>query len=662
MLTLVEKIAFIILAVGSLYYGAAGFRAVYRAILRGKPDFRFDQPGKRIGRAVWTVLSQRSVFKNRPVVSAFHGMVFYGFVFYFLVNVVDLFEGFISFHPRGGVWSPFNLLADLMTTAVLVGMVGLLLRRFVGRPPALGFHDKVPLHEGVLAGIRRDSAIVGTFILFHVGSRLMSKVMQAAQTGKDPYQPVASTVASLFTEVDPGALVVSEHFFWWGALGSILLFLPYFPRSKHIHIFLAPVNLALNKAQPGTLDTMDFEQDESFGAAKLEELPWPRLLDAYSCIMCNRCQDVCPAYTTGKSLSPAAILINERYELNRILSGFSAGEESPRPLVEFAINDEATWACTTCNACVEACPVGNEQLLHIMDIRRERVLMEAAFPSELKNAYNGMETAGNPFALSHEQRMEWADKLPFKVPTVQEKPTPEVLYWVGCGVAFDPRAQKIAQSMAKLLEAAGLNWAVLGKQERCTGDPARRSGNEYLFVQLAEENNETLKKVPCKVIVTTCPHCFHTIKNEYPQIGGHYVVKHHTEFIEELLREGKLPSNGAGKESVTYHDPCYLGRHNGVFDEPRRILQKLDFELTETARKRENSFCCGAGGAQFWKNEEPGQERVSTHRYRELAGTGAKTLATGCPFCMKMLSDEAASKNDGMKVMDVAELVAERLP
>jgi Fe-S oxidoreductase len=609
---------------------------------------------------LWIVLTQQTVFNKRPLTSILHAMVFYGFVYYFLVNLVDALEGFFPFHARGGAWNLFNLLADLLTGGVLIGIGGLMIRRFVGQPSDFTFTSKVPLHDHISRGIPRDSVIVGSFIIFHVGSRLLSKATQLAQEGTDPYQPVAWAFAGLFAGMGPSILEVMQHFFWWGALGSILVFIPYFPRSKHIHLLMAPINLALKKEKPGVLETLDFENEESFGVAKLEDFSWPRLLDAYSCIMCNRCQEVCPAYVTGKALSPAAILINERYELNRISGPFSAGEESPRPLLDFALSNEATWACTTCNACIEVCPVGNEQMLHIIDVRRERVLMQADFPRELTSAFNGMELAGNPWNIAADKRLEWTEKLPFKVPTVEQNPNPDVLYWVGCVASCDPRAQKIASSMAEVLNAVGLNWAVLGSRERCTGDSARRAGNEYLFSQIASENVKTLNAVSPKVIVTTCPHCFHTIGNEYPQFGGNYVVKHHTEFINELIKEGKLDGPVTSNGPITYHDPCYLGRHNGVYDQPRQVIQSMGFDLSEPSRTRRNSFCCGAGGAQFWKEEEHGIERVSTNRYRELRETGASTVATGCPFCMRMFSDEAAKEEaeTALKILDLAELVA----
>jgi Fe-S oxidoreductase len=312
---------------------------------------------------------------------------------------------------------------------------------------------------------------------------------------------------------------------------------------------------------------------------------------------------------------------------------------------------------------VEVCPVGNEQMLHIIDVRRERVLAAAEFPNGLKNAFNHMERAGNPWGMAADERMAWAKGLPFPVPTVDEKSNPEVLYWVGCAASFDPRAQKIARSMAELLHAAGLDWAVIGKTEKCTGDAARRTGNEYLFAQMAEENVAALNEVQPKTVVTTCPHCFHTISNEYPQFGGNFRVKHHTQFIEELIKAGKIKVTENGAGATTYHDPCYLGRHNGVFDAPRALVRSTGAQLTEPGRNRSNSFCCGAGGGQFWKEEEKGTERVGTNRYRELKQTGAKTIATGCPFCMRMITEETAKEEEGSapEVLDVAEIVAKSL-
>ncbi|MGQ9692630.1 MAG: (Fe-S)-binding protein [Thermaceae bacterium] len=658
MLTPPEKLLFLLLALASMYLGGRGFYRVYQAIRRGRPEDRFDRLPERIGRALWAVLTQRTVFKRRPLVSFLHALVFYGFIFYLSVNLVDLLEGYFPLEIRGGFWDIYNLVADLLTFGILLGILGLMVRRYLVAPSDFTWNPRTPLHERARQGIPRDSAIVGAYITFHVGSRLLSKASALAQEGPDPFQPVASLVAGWLSGFSPGTLVYLEHIFWWGALGSILLFIPYFPRSKHIHLFLAPLNLALYKDRPGALTPLKFEEEsEKFGAEKLEDYSFKRLLDAYSCTMCNRCQEACPAYATGKALSPAAILISERYELNEILPRFAAGEESPRPLLDFALNEEALWACTTCMACVEVCPVGNEPMLHVLDVRRAKVLMEGAFPQELGAAFRGMERSGNPWGISRAKRLDWAEGL--SVPTVEENPHPEVLYWVGCAPSYDPRAQRIARAMAELLERAGVDWAVLGTKEKCTGDAARRAGNEYLFFQLATENVETLNRVAPKVIVTTCPHCFHTIKNEYKDFGGEYEVLHHTEFLARLVGEGRLKVR-PGAERVVFHDPCYLGRHNGVYGPPRTVLE-AGFQLVEPPRSKERSFCCGAGGAQFWKEEEPGDMRVSENRYKELRETGASVIATACPFCMAMMNVEAAQDQAPLAVKDVAELLLEAL-
>lgn len=666
MLSISEKIAFIFLALGAAYFGGGVLYRVYQAIRRGQPEARAAQWGK----ALWQVATMQTVFKKRPWVSLLHALVFYGFVYYLLVNVVDGLEGMFGLETRGGFWNGFNLIADILTAFILVGIIGLMIRRYRTRPKDFSWNEKTPLHEKVRSGIPRDSGIVGAFITFHVGSRLLSKASQAADQGPDPFQPVASAVSGIFGWATPEEMVFFEHLFWWFALGSILVFLPYFARSKHIHLFLAPLNLAFKKEKPGALlpiatDFEALEKMEKFGVAKLEDYTWPRLLDAYSCIMCNRCQEVCPAYTTGKALSPAAILINERYELNQILPSFARGDESPRPLMDFALNDESIWACTTCNACVEVCPVGNEQMLHIVDVRRERVMMQGEFPSQLGQAFKGMERNGNPWNLGQDKRMGWTEGLGFEVQTVSQNPEAEVLYWVGCAPSYDPRAQKTARAFAEILHESRTNWAVLGKQEKCTGDAARRAGNEFLFMQLASENVETLNAVmeaKPKTIVTTCPHCFHTLANEYKDFGGTYTVKHHSEYISELIDAQKLELIPMAGE-VTYHDPCYLGRHNGVIEEPREVIRATGLKLHEPERHGKNSFCCGAGGAQFWKEEEPGNERVSTNRYRELKSTGANTIAVGCPFCMQMMNLEATQEPEGQapKLLDISELVVQNL-
>jgi Fe-S oxidoreductase len=458
--------------------------------------------------------------------------------------------------------------------------------------------------------------------------------------------------------------VTLEHVGFWLSLGSIVAFLPYFPYTKHIHLFFAPINFALKPERKsiGELSYVNFEDEsiEQFGATNLEHLGWEQLMDSYACIMCFRCQEVCPAYNTGKVLSPAALEINKRYYFNREEgTEFANGKES-KPLLEFAISEEAVWACTSCGACVDICPVGNEPMRDILDIRRSLVLMDNNFPKQWENAFKGMERNTNPWNVSQAERMKWAEGL--VVPTIEGNPEPEILWWVGCAPATDARAQKTAQAFAKILNASGLNYAVLGQNEQCTGDSARRAGNEYLFFELASANVEMLNEVKPPRIVTTCPHCLHTLKNEYPAFGGDYEVIHHTQLINELVGAGKIQLEvKSEKWEVTFHDPCYLGRHNKIVDAPREALKNSGMVTVEMPRHGEKSFCCGAGGAQMWKEEEHGTANVNITRFKEAKATGAATVAVGCPFCMTMLND--ASKADGgeVAVKDVAEIVAERL-
>ncbi len=664
MLTTPERLLFFLLLISTISLATKGTYRIVRIISRGRGKLDWWMGLRRAWQAVAKTVTFSTVFRARLGPSLLHAFVGWAFIYYLLVNLGDVLEGLIPdylFLGSGTIGNLYRLGVDVLSAAALVGMTGLLIRRFALRAPELAIRESTHLHPKARSGIRHDSAIVGGFILIHVGSQFLGQSFEIAATGADPWQPFASAVAGLWSALSETTLIVGEHLWWWLAIGTILLFLPYFPYSKHIHLFFAPLNFLLHPERPsmGTLDALDFEDEsvEQFGVARLEDLSWKGLMDSYACIMCNRCQDACPAYETGKVLSPAALEVNKRYFLNQEGSRIAAGESSSQTLLEFAISAEAVWACTACGACVEVCPVGNEPMRDILEIRQNLVLMENEFPEQLQTAYRGMERAANPWNIPPEERLKWAEGL--DVPTTQQNQQPEILWWVGCAPATDPRAQSTARAFAKVLNAAGVNFAVLGTQEQCTGDAARRSGNEYLFNELATSNVETLNKVEAQRIVATCPHCLHTLKTEYPAFGGEYEVIHHTEYIQELISSGRLQSNGDQiLENVTFHDPCYLGRQNGIVEAPREALELVDIQLQEMPRTGSNSFCCGAGGAQFWKEEEPGKERVSADRIREAEATGADTLAVGCPFCMMMLSD--ASQN-GLQIRDVAEIVAERV-
>lgn len=686
MLPDLHKILFALYALITGVFVVWGFYRLYLRVGRGAlaTESRSHNLPARIGYALVTSVTQERVFRKRPAIGVLHSLVFYGFVFYLLVNLVDLLEGFFHFaiHSDNPFGIAYNLLADLLSMGVILGVIGLMIRRFFTESKRdFKFSEKTPVHEWVKRGyIKRDSIIVASFIVFHIGSRMMAQSSKMAMEGGDPWQPFASGLgALLFGGLSPEAQMNWWILGFWGALGSILAFMVYFPYSKHFHFVGAPLNYALKRPvgsgvlppMPGIEEAME-QEEPKLGAEKLEDLEWPRLLDAYACIQCNRCQDVCPANATGKALSPAALEINKRMELNMLgtqaspfvlkPAAFEGGAASPRPLLEFAINEESVWGCTTCGACMQVCPVQNEQMLDIVDIRRNLVMVQGEFPPQLQTAFRGMERASNPWGISRDKRMEWAEGL--RVPTIDENPEPDVLYWVGCAASYDPGAQKVARSFVQLLDKAGVNYAVLGKKEACTGDSARRAGNEFLYQQLAQENVETLNTVRPKLIVATCPHCMNMIGQEYKQIGGDYQVMHHTEYLQNLVNAGKLPTAPIS-DAVTYHDPCYLGRHNGVYDAPRSLISRMAGQVLELERSREQSFCCGAGGAQFWKEEEEGSERISDNRFKEIqarldAAKEGKVLAVGCPFCKSMMnSTPAKAEAEDIVVKDVAELMLE---
>jgi Fe-S oxidoreductase len=659
MLSPVEKILFALAVFASLYFTYRGVMRIIGHISsgQGKPDWSLIW--KRIGALIVKVGLFQPVFRFRLGPSILHALIGWGFLSFLLINLADLiyaYTGFKLLENTGWFGNAYRLLADVAGVAILFGIIAMAFRRFILRPKNLDPYQSTHLLPKARSGINRDSAIVATFIFVHNAARLFGESFYVAESGRDSWQPVISTVAGWWSGMDANALLVGERLMFWLSIGAVVAFLPYFPISKHIHLFFAPINFALKPERKsiGQLNylNLDDQSIEQFGAATMKDLPWEQVMDAYACIMCFRCQEVCPAYGTGKILSPAALEINKRYHLN-------AGGTMDVPMLDL-IPAEAVWACTSCGACVDICPVGNEPMRDIMEIRRNLTLMENNFPKQLENAFKGMERNSNPWNVSQADRLKWAEGL--NVPTIEKNPEPDVLWWVGCAAATDSRAQKTAQAFAKILNAAGVNFAVLGQNEQCTGDSARRAGREDIFFGLASANVEILNEVNPKRIVTTCPHCLHTIKNEYPAFGGNYQVVHHTQFINELVGAGKIQLEVTPDEfKVTFHDPCYLGRHNKIFEAPRDALKSAGALTIEMPRNSSKSFCCGAGGAQMWKEEEPGKMRVNEARYREAKETGASTVAVGCPFCMTMLNDASKADSSAIQVKDVAELVVERM-
>jgi len=660
MLTFVEKILFATATLVSLYFTYRGMLKIigYISSGQGKPDWNLLW--KRLGEVIVKVGLFQPVFRFRLWPSILHALIGWGFLSFLLINLADLIYAYTNFkllEHLGLFGDVYRLIADVANVAILFGMLAMVVRRFILRPANLSTRETTLLHPEARSGILRDSAIVAGFILLHNTSRLLGESFFVASTGvADRWQPFISMVAGLWSGVDANTLVVGERIMFWLSIGAVVAFLPYFPYSKHIHLFFAPLNFALKPERKsiGQLSHINLNDQsiEQFGAATMKDLGWEQIMDSYACIMCMRCQEVCPAYNTGKLLSPAALEINKRYHLNH-------GGATDVPMTQL-ISEEAVWACTSCGACVDICPVGNEPMRDILDIRRNLSMMESTFPKQLETAFKGMERNMNPWNVSQADRMKWADGI--SVPTIEQNIEPEILWWVGCAPATDARAQKTAQAFAKILNAAGVNYAVLGKNEACTGDSARRAGREDIFFGLASQNVEILNEVAPKRIVTTCPHCLHTIKNEYPAFGGNYQVIHHTQLINELVGAGKINLEVSSDQfSVTFHDPCYLGRHNKIIDAPREALKSAGALTIEMPRNSVKSFCCGAGGGQMWKEEEAGSGHINEARFAEAKATGADTVAVGCPFCLTMMSD--ASKADGgeIQVKDVAELVAERL-
>jgi Fe-S oxidoreductase len=580
-----------------------------------------------------------------------------------------------------GLVNAFNLVADLLSVLTLAGMVAFLIRRFVVKDRRLTFNANVLLHPNVAqGGIRRDSAIVGAFILLHVGSRFLGQALRLARDGQpDPFMPFASLTANLFGGLPERALGLGIHTTWWLAIGLILLFLPYFVRSKHIHLMVAPLNLGLAKQNPrGQLDPAAPDgapADLAPGARMVQDLAWPRLLDSYACIMCNRCQEVCPAHNASRPLSPAALEINKRYLINEHFGTLSKGTTADLPLLDHVISPEAVWACTTCYACVRVCPVGNEPMADIVDIRRRMVYDGAEIDPGVQTALESIGKSGNWFGKGARMRARWAKELDFPIKDVTREPA-EYLWFVGDTAAFDARVIPLTQKVARVLHHAGVDYGILYNEERNAGNDVRRVGEEGLFEQLVEQNLKAFGKSQFAQIITTDPHSLNTLRNEYPRHGGAWPVHHYTAILLRLIESGQLRlEHTLGRYRATYHDPCYLGRYNWGYEPPRKLLALLGLDFVEMPRNRENSYCCGAGGGQIWMSTTPAGERPAENRIREaLAALAPRSNGHGrpaeqllfvvaCPKDMVMYTDAVKTTgNEGaIVVRDIIELVVEAI-
>ena len=681
MLTTVEKIIFILAALTSVGFTYHGFKTIVDSIRKGRPAPELkDIPGSLVKAGV-AVLFQQTIFKARKVLSAIHMGLFFGLITYAFVNLTDALEGLIpgfdlvyggknipfKFLPAG-VINTFNLIADVMSGILLFAIIVMFVRRFITKDKALTFRDNILLNPKVLAGGQaRDSLIVDVFVVMHVGARLLSQAYRLNE-GPDPFMPIASFLNSMV-----GSSEVGVHVAWWVSLGWVMFIIPYLSRSKHTHFFMSPINLGLAKQNPrGQLDPavpLKVIEGTRFdpGAKHVHDLAWTRVLDAYACVQCNRCQDVCPANFYQRPLSPSALEVNKRYLLKEATFG-SHPEKLLLPLTETVISPEAVWSCTTCYACVRVCPVGNEPMADIVDIRRRMLIDGYEIDSGVQNALQSLATNGNWMSKGKRLRGKWAKEMEFPVKDATAEPV-DHLWFVGDTASFDERVIPNTKMVARIFNQAGLDFGIMYKEESNAGNDVRRVGEEGLFEQLVEQNMAAFGKSQFQRIVTTDPHSFNTLKNEYPQFGGQWEVKHYTVTLLRLFEEGKLTvKNKLSNYKVTFHDPCYLGRYNGGFTAPRKLLELLGVEFHEMPRNCENSFCCGAGGGQIWMGKVAPGERPAENRIKEAlttfesnASDKKQLFIVTCPKDMIMYSDAVKTTgNEGrIEVRDIIQLIAE---
>ncbi|MDL1912425.1 (Fe-S)-binding protein [Chloroflexi bacterium CFX6] len=680
MLTTIEKIVFVALALVSAGFFFHGVKTIVDSVRKGRPAPELKNIPASLLKAAITVLFQQTIFKARKWVSAIHLGLFFGLITYAFVNLVDVLEGLIPGFDlvyggkhlafpflNSGIINAFNLIADLMSGALLFSITFMLVRRFFVKDKRLTYRDNVLLDPKVKNGQAKDSLIVDVFVIMHVIARLSAQAFRL-DAGADPFMPIASSINSLF-----GASRTGVHVAWWISIGWVMFIVPYITRSKHTHFSVAPINLGLAKQNPrGQLDpaiplkVIDGQKFDP-GAKYLHDLSWKRILDSYACVQCNRCQDVCPADFYGRPLSPSALEVNKRYLLKEATFG-SHPDRLLLPLTETVISPEAVWSCTTCYACVRVCPVGNEPMADIVDIRRRMLIDGYEIDSGVQNALQSLATNGNWMSKGKRLRGRWAKEMEFPVKNATEEPV-EHLWFVGDTASFDERVVPNTKMVARIFNQAGLDFGILYQNESNAGNDVRRVGEEGLFEQLVEQNMAAFGKAQFKQIVTTDPHSFNTLKNEYPQFGGKFEVKHYTVTLLKLLEEGKLTiKNKLTNYKVTFHDPCYLGRYNGGFTAPRKLLELLGVEFVEMPRNCENSFCCGAGGGQIWMGKVAPGERPAENRIKEALSTfeanasdKKQLFIVTCPKDMIMYSDAVKTTgNEGkIEVRDIIQLVAE---
>jgi Fe-S oxidoreductase len=701
-----NTVIFWILLAASFAFFARTMWLFGRAVAEGVPDPRprIDQiPARLVSVGVY-FFAQKKVAEEGPQhrTSKHHLFIFWGFLI-ITVATVDIILGgiipplaFANWMPEL-LFRPLYLIVDLFNFIVLSMVTWAVARRVIVRPRLI----PMTLDAGLILGA------IGSLMLSHFVTHAYEIAGHVAAGGSfNPWMPVSNALAHWLSPLDPGTAHRGAVIGYWLHVLIVLTFLNYLPYSKHIHLLGALPNIFARNLSERSMDIpkINLEDETQWGVGKFEQFSWKSLLDTYACTECARCSNYCPAYNTGKNLSPMQLVHDIRYEmLDRVALRDKIGElekevgtleayatshgfddAHPHPDLAFAkdtlsatrtqletmpkltggrVQEDTLWACTTCGACQEVCPVFIEHPLKIIQMRQNLVLEQEKVPAELGRAFRNIERQSNPWGIANDKRMDWAEGL--EVPTIEDNPDPEYILWVGCAGAFDNRIIKQTRAMVKVLDAAEVDYAVLGHQEGCTGDPARRAGNEMLFQMLAEQNVETLKSVGAKKIVTSCPHCLHTLKQDYPQFGGDFEVVHHTQLMAHLVAEGKLKPETSPVETLTYHDSCYLGRWNKEFDAPRAVIEAVGVPggYKEMERSKRHGFCCGAGGGRMFMEEHEGQ-RVNLNRTDEIIATGVTAVAVACPFCNVMITDgmKERNKDEEIQVLDVAELVAQSIP
>jgi Fe-S oxidoreductase/nitrate reductase gamma subunit len=680
-------VMYVLVAVQALVLAYA-FTRRYLTWRRGKPFGPIDRIGERARQALSVIFLHRRLIRPGYVYAGLmHLFIFWGFVFLFIGTLIVLLEADIV-RPYFGLTffnGPFYVVYKLVINFFgLLFIIGLLMAAY------RRYGQKLPKFRRNLS----DDAIVLGILLFLGVTGFLLEALRLSAT-RDPAAPihwVAYPLTLLLNGVDPAVLGGAHALTWWSHMLANTALLVYIPVSKLAHIFTGPANVFFRAtdARAALPLIANIEEQEHFGVAKLDDFSWKQLLNFDACMRCGRCLDFCPTFNTGKPLKPRQLIVEIGAYMNR-QAGILAGPAGPRideggirgndlvggnepnlaqvpvmaDLIGDIVSEDELWDCTTCRACMEQCPVSIEHVPLIVEMRRNLVLEQSRFPQELVTLFNNLERNSNPYSFPASTRADWAAAVGVQeLAQVEDLSSLEIVYWVGCMSSFDARNQRVATALARIFAAANVKFAILGKEEGCSGDPARRAGNEYLYQILAQTNIDRLSQYQPKRVVASCPHCFNTLKNEYPQLGGNFDVVHHSQFIQELIDAGRLqvPPGTLDKPGMAYHDPCYLGRYNEVYDEPRDVLNKVSGGFVELPRCRDRGFCCGAGGARAFMEEKRGT-RISHNRLNEAIGTDASGVAVACPFCVTMFEDGVRALNveERFAVQDIAEIVANAL-